>query len=151
MNTITRRKKQHNPAVKWIDTKTYEGEVRRGLQNSPRVPCLEPCSIDDEDPKTRPFIAKAINIGPGGAKILLHEILNKASIVMITFYRHAGEDFEPCVPVTGKVAHVHKRKDGWFQCNIDFRGAVDHEHGIEDLMNDNIRRLQEQIKSKEEE
>ena len=146
---VTRRRKEHNPAVKYIETKTYEGDDRRGLQNSPRVPCLEPVSIDDEDPKTRPFIGKAVNIGPGGAKILLHEVLNKSSIVMVTFYKHVGEDFEPCVPLTGKVAHVHARRDGWFVANIDFRGAVYHEHGVETIMNQNILRLQEQKKQKE--
>ena len=140
-------KRQNNPIVEWIETKAYRGEDRRALQNSPRVPCLEPCSIDDENPETKPFIGKCVNIGPGGAKILLHEILNKFTIVMITFYKHVGREFEPCVPVTGRVSHIHPRKDGWFVANIDFRGAVYHEHGIEIIMNDNIRRIEEQEKN----
>ena len=125
--------KEHNPAVKFIDTTHYKGDDRRRQENLPRVPCLVPITIDDESPKKEPFYGKCINICHGGGKISTHELVNQQSLLKITFYLQRGDDFHACTPITGRVVHVHKKGNNYV-VNIDFRGAVFHEHGIQELI-----------------
>lgn len=125
--------KEHNPAIKFIDTTHYKGDDRRRQENLPRVPCLVPITIDDESPKKEPFYGKCINICHGGGKIFTHELVNQQSLIKITFYLQKGDDFHACTPITGRVVHVHKKGSNYI-VNVDFRGAVFHEHGIQELI-----------------
>lgn len=131
--------KDHNPAVKFIDTTHYKGDDRRRQENLPRVSCLIPVTIDDESPEKKPFYGKCLNISHGGGKLVSHELINQQSLVKITFYLHRGEDFVSCTPITGRVVHVH-RKGNNFVANIDFRGAVFYEHGIQELIDLNLKK-----------
>ena len=125
--------KEHNPAVKFIDTPHYKGDDRRRQENLPRVSCLVPVTIDDESPEKKPFYGKCLNISHGGGKIFTHELVNTSSLLKITFYLQRGDDFISCTPITGRVVHVHRKGDNYI-VNVDFRGAVFYEHGIQELI-----------------
>ncbi len=131
--------KDHNPAVKFIDTTHYKGDDRRRQENLPRVSCLIPVTIDDESPEKKPFYGKCLNISHGGGKLVSHELINQQSLVKITFYLQRGGDFVSCTPITGRIVHVH-RKGNNFVANIDFRGAVFYEHGIQELIDLNLKK-----------
>ena len=131
--------KDHNPVVKFIDTRHYKGDDRRRQENLPRVSCLIPVTIDDESPEKKPFYGKCLNISHGGGKLVSHELINQQSLVKITFYLQRGGDFVSCTPITGRIVHVH-RKGNNFVANIDFRGAVFYEHGIQELIDLNLKK-----------
>lgn len=135
------KKKEHNPAIPTVESPHYSGLCRRSQQNLPRIPCVEVCSISDKNPETKAFIGKCIQIGPGGCRIILHEVLNKSSIVMINFYITQGEEMLAGVPMTAKVANVHHRKDGWYVASLDFRGPVFESHFVERIMLDNFNKI----------
>ena len=130
--------KDNNPAVIFIDSEHYKGDDRRRQENLPRVSCLVPVTIADESPSKEPFYGKCLNISHGGAKIFTHELINQQSLLKITFYLQRGDDFVSCTPISGRVVHVH-RKGTNYVVNVDFRGAIFHEHGIQELIDLNIK------------
>ena len=144
-----RKKKENNPAIPHIESPHYSGLCRRNQQNLPRVPCVEVCSISDKNPETGAFIGKCTQIGPGGCRVILHEVLNKSSIIMINFYATEGEEMIAGIPMTAKVASVHHRKDGCYVFSLDFRGPTFEVHLIERLMIENINKLKAHKESEE--
>jgi len=131
-------KKPHNPAVEYIDTKHYQGDDRRNRQNLPRVSLLVPASVDVGDPSKKPFTVKVINICHGGCSFWSHDLVNHSGLITMTFYIQRGGEFTAGTPITGRVVHVH-RKGEFFHVNCDFRGAIHYEHGIQELIELNLK------------
>jgi len=131
--------KDHNHIVKYIDTPGYRGDDRRRPENSPRVPCMVPVTVDDESPDKEPYYGKVMNIGHGGCKLFTHELVNQSALLKITFYLQRGEDFHKCTPITGRVVHVHGKGSNYV-VNVDFRGAIHYEHGIQELIDINSKK-----------
>ena len=131
-------KKEHNPAIPYVDSKHYHGDCRRHQQNLPRVPLLVPASVDTGDPNKSTFHVKVTNIGHGGCKFCSHDLINHASLVTMTFYIQRGHEFTAATPITGRIVHVHKKGE-FYYVNCDFRGALHHEHGIQEIIDANMK------------
>ena len=133
LKQLRTRNKDHNPIVPNVSTHTYEGLCRRKPSDI-RFSVLEVCLVDDENPDEDPYIAKCTNLSDGGCKIISQNPLNKSSIVMISFYHHEGEEIIANVPITAKVVDVHQLKNKMYRINLDTRGSVFQEHGVERIL-----------------
>ena len=101
--------KEHNPAVKFIDTTHYKGTTGEDKKISKSTLVLFRSQLMMNHQK-EPFYGKCINICHGGGKISTHELVNQQSLLKITFYLQRGDDFHACTPITGRVVHVHKKE-----------------------------------------
>ena len=119
---------QNNPAKDFITTKTFEGYCRR---SSTRYSVLIPASLEFNEYNS---IVKVLNISHGGCKIAKSENLNTQGTISMTFYKPCNEEgFKECIPIHGRVIHVHK-KNSLYIVNIDFKGILFNEHGIQDII-----------------
>ena len=91
--------KEHNPAVKFIDTTHYKRRPQKTRKFTKSALSCSGITIDDESPKKELFY-KCINICHGGGKISTHELVNQQSYLKITFYLQRGDDFHACTPTT---------------------------------------------------
>jgi len=127
------RNREHNPVIPNVNIPTYTGLCRR-KPGDIRFSVLEVCLIDDEDPKEDPYIAKCTNLSDGGCKIISQSPLNKSAIIMINFYHHENEEIIANTPMTAKVADVHQLKNKMYRINLDMRGSVFADHGVERIL-----------------
>ena len=124
--------KDLNPTKKFITTTNYEGYCRREI---PRYGCLVPATLTFNEKES---IVKVLNIGHGGCKIAMSNSLNTQGTVSLTFFRPCDEnDYKECVPIHGRVIHVHKKKNLYI-INIDFKGILFDEHGIESIIKNEL-------------
>ena len=124
--------KDHNPTKQFITTATYEGYCRRDI---PRYGCLVPAALTANEQES---IVKVINIGHGGCKIVAPNSLNTQGTISLTFFRPCTEnDYKECVPIHGRVIHVHQKKK-LYVINIDFKGILFDEHGIQSIIDSEL-------------
>ena len=127
--------KENNPTKMFIETKTFEGYCRR---NTPRYGVLIPASMRFNE---NDFIVKVLNISHGGCKFAGVENVNTQGTISMTFYKPCNEEgFKECIPIHGRVIHVHKKK-ALYVVNIDFKGILFNEHGIQDIIDNAEERL----------
>lgn len=121
-----------NDVVRYIDSKHYRGDDRRQYR---RINVSLPAKfIHSQDEK----IVKVLDLSMGGCRMMASEHCNPQSHISLIFYTPSlakeGE-FEACFPIFAKIVHSHHHlTKGYFIINVDFRGALFHEHGVEQLI-----------------
>ena len=123
-----------NPAKMFVDNTTYRGDCRR---SKPRYKVLVPATLVERDKE--PEMVKVVNIGHGGCKFVGHNLVNTQGSVSMQFYLHCSEnEWRAATPIHGRVIHVHQKNDLYI-VNVDFKGSIFHEHGIEQLIEEHAR------------
>lgn len=131
--------KDHNPPKVFIHTKMYEGYCRRATT---RYSCLAPASLSFNNNQ---YIVKVLNISHGGCKFAGTQNVNTQGTISLTFYRPCDDnEFKECIPIHGRVIHVHKKKSLYI-VNIDFKGILFHEHGVQDIIDESERKESKNI------
>jgi len=114
--------------VRFIDTKNYRGDDRR---NQPRHKIIVPVQIQYNEADE---VVKVTNLSHGGCHLLLDSLLNVRNSIKLSFFvGQAGGTYTLGTAIHGRVVHVHKRTHG-YSANIDFRGVLFAEHGVEDII-----------------
>lgn len=123
-----------NPAKMFIDNSSYRGDCRR---NTSRFKVLVPATM--QQPEHQPEMVKVINIGHGGCKFIGHTLVNTQGSISLQFYLHCDEnEWRAATPIHGRVVRVHSKNE-LFVVNVDFKGSIFHEHGIEQLIEEHAR------------
>ena len=124
--------KDHNPAKPFIDVKAYQGYCRR---NYPRYKVIVAAQLILGDLHE---IVKVTDVSHGGCHILSTHPPNTEGAISLAFLkRNSGDSYTLCTPVHGRVVHVHKRTHG-YSSNVDFRGALFSEHGVQDIIDEHL-------------
>lgn len=126
-----------NPAKMFVDNSHYRGDCRRQY---PRYKIITPATCIEADKK--PEMVKVVNLGMGGCKFVGHSLVNTQASISMQFYTHSDDDeWRACVPIHGRVIHVHSKGDDHYIVNLDFKGTLFAEHGIEELINQNGKKI----------
>ena len=124
--------KDDNPVKPFIDVKSYSGYCRR---NYPRIKTVVVAKLILGDLDE---MVKVSDISHGGCHVLSTHPLNAEAAISLSFLKRENDDtYGLCTPVHGRVVHVHKRTHG-FSSNIDFRGALFSEHGVQDIIDEHL-------------
>lgn len=114
--------------VQFIDSKHYRGDDRRAY---PRYKIIVPAQLQYNETDE---VVKVTDLSHGGCHILLTTLLNVQNAIKLSFFvGQAGGTYTLGTPIHGRVVHIHKRSHG-YSANIDFRGALFAEHGVEDII-----------------
>ena len=110
-----------------VQTNKYDGLERR---QNPRVKTKVLAKLihnDSEDWVT------VINISHGGCRMVTNQKVNPQGTISLKFLHHLSEkEYKEMAPIHGRVIGVHKRHE-LYHTNIDFKGALFAEHGIDAL------------------
>jgi len=124
--------KDHNLAKPFIDVKAYEGYCRRNYPRFKTVVAAQLILADIHE------IVKVTDISHGGCHILsAHQPNTEGNISLSFLKKNSGDSYMLCTPVNGRVVHVHERTK-MFSSNIDFRGALFNEHGVQDIIDQHL-------------
>ena len=124
--------KDLNPIKPFVDVKTYEGYCRRNYPRYKAVVIAQLVLADIQE------IVKVTDISHGGCHFLsVHQPNTEGAISLSFLKREAGDEYVICTPVYGRVVHVHKRTAN-YSSNIDFRGALFSEHGVQDIIDEHL-------------
>ena len=121
-----------NYEVRFVDSKHYRGDDRRQYK---RFNVSLPAKLIYNEAEK---IVKVLDLSMGGCRMVVNEHCNPQSNISMIFYTPSLAKvggFEACVPVYAKVVHSHHYETReHFIINVDFRGALFHEHGVEQLI-----------------
>lgn len=124
--------KDLNPVKPFIDVKSYEGYCRRNYPRFKTTVIAQLILGEIEE------IVKVTDISHGGCHLLSTHQPNTEGAISISFLKKEnGSDYILCTPVHGRVVHVHKRSNN-FSSNVDFRGALFSEHGVQDIIDEHL-------------
>ena len=126
------RFKNDRNVTMFIDSRDYRGDDRR---ETPRYRIHVPAELEFQD---RNEVVRVNNLSYGGCAYHGTLLVNTQATVSMKFFKKIEDSkYVQCVPIHGRVIHVHKREssEGYSVC-IDFKGILFQEHGIEAIIED---------------
>ena len=119
----------HHDVFTIVQTKNYDGIDRRQTR---RIKTKVLARIIEPNNGRESWVP-ITNLSHGGCKAILPFQLNPQGVVALQFLKHEGNTFKEMTPIHGRIIGIHKRQKS-YHTNIDFKGALFEEHGIEHLM-----------------
>ena len=82
-------------------------------------------------------VVKVLDISMGGCKMVANSHCSPHATISMTFYIPSeanAEELVACSPIHALVVRSHHTSKDHYIINVDFRGALFHEHGVEKLI-----------------
>lgn len=128
------RFKNDSSVTMFIDSRDYRGDDRR---ETTRHRIHVPAELEFRE---RNEVVRVHNLSYGGCAYHGTLLVNTQATVSMQFFKKIEDGkYVQCVPIHGRVIHVHKREhsQGYSVC-IDFKGILFQEHGIEAIIEDHL-------------
>jgi len=114
----------------YVQNERYDGLERR---QHPRFSVSEVAEVNYNELFD---LCKIQNLSHGGCKLISKNKFNPHGLLTISFLKeNQHEKYEKCLPLHGRIIGVHSSKSHkYYHYNIDFKGTLFHEHGIDTLI-----------------
>ena len=120
-----------NHEVKFVDSKHYRGDCRRHHR---RYSVVLPATLVYNENEG---VVKVLDISMGGCKMVANSHCSPHAKISMTFYIPSeanAEELVACSPIHALVVRSHHTSTDHYIINVDFRGALFYEHGVDKLI-----------------